>query len=290
MSSSAGSPCGLRAGVRYLILAALEKSCPGTSSNLSDLAGSLENQCHLVSLFAEDPRGEYSIRFSALEKALPEPFGDFLETTLGKILEEGAMLPAQAVTPEVCGAYVKVTPRQKIRAEIYAAIGKDERFRGEEFRRETATLIERGCFNSTIAHCQSSTDSYRRQWDSPMFVAVYRARCGAGLSNIAPGGLVFREVGGCWALDKLASGEWKGEELGFLSASDLCPQASVEERKIVDERLHQRVDQKTSTLFKCPACHKRNATYRQVQIGAGDEASSFLCTCVECGEKFEGHT
>jgi DNA-directed RNA polymerase subunit M/transcription elongation factor TFIIS len=94
---------------------------------------------------------------------------------------------------------------------------------------------------------------------------------------------------GTWALDRLASGVWPPEDLGAMSAAELCPRAGQAERDEVRRRLDQKVCEKTSALFACPRCHKRNHTYRQVQIGSGDEPSTFMCTCKECGNNYEGY-
>jgi hypothetical protein len=153
--------------------------------------------------------------------------------------------------------------------------------------RDHAARAERGCYNAAISHCAEAP--YKRQWDSPMFLNVYSARCGLVAANIDPAGAVVRDTrGGTWALDQLASGAWAPELLGSKTAAELCPQAGASERDEVQRRLNQKVDEKTSALFTCPRCHRRNHTYRQVQIGGGDEASTFMCTCKVCGQNYEG--
>jgi hypothetical protein len=198
---------------------------------------------------------------------------------------------AGAGTAEVYEAHAEVGPRQRARALFYSVLARDPRFdsAADKVRREYACQIERGCYNATIGRCVSSADSYRRQWDSRMFVSVYSARCGLVSANIDPAGTVVRSVeGGSWALDRLASGAWCPEALGAMSATELCPQAGKAERDSVMRRCNQTIEEKTSSLFACPRCHKRNHTYRQLQIGASDEISTFMCTCKECGENYEG--
>ena len=284
----------LRVGVRSLIGLALRKGLPKASiAQIPALAERLEQTClDVAQSVGPDYRARYASAYNGLCKALPHVYGEFLEATLAvQVLDERVALTV-AVDPVAYQAYTQIEPRQRGRALFYSVLIQDPRFDSPEDakRRDYASRIERGCYNASIVRCVDSADSYRRQWDSPMFVAVYSARCGLVSANIDPTGMVVQGVeGGSWALDKLAAGEWNPEGLGAKSATELCPQAGKAVRDEVMIRVNQKIDEKTSSLFACPRCHKRNHTYRQVQIGAGDEPSTFMCTCKECGENYEGY-
>jgi len=236
-------------------------------------------------------RKEYAAIHGGLCRALPEDYGEFLEDSLAAHISSGRVTAREAVTPQVYKAHLDVSPRKRCRAQFYKILRRDPRFDspGDAGRKTMAREIERGCYNAAINRCNESTDSYRRQWDSQMFVNVYSARCGLVSSNIDPGGSVVKSIeGGTWALDCLASKKWLPQDLGTMTATQLCPMAGKAERDKITHRLQQHIEEKTSSLFACPHCHKRNHTYRQVQIGAGDEPSTFMCTCKECGQNYEG--
>jgi len=283
----------LRGGVRTLVIGALAKGGVADDARCRALADQLEEACYTAAQQAgpDSYRGHYSAAFSGLCRALPEPYGDYLEASLAAQIADERVSVQDAVAPKAYNAHQTVEPRQRCRALFYAILARDPRFNSpkDKKRRDYASRIERGCYNAAIARCAESADSYRRRWDSPMFVNVYSGRCGLVAANIDPGGSVVKQVeGGAWALDRLATKVWLPESLGAMTATELCPLAGKAERDAVTHRLKQKVDEKTSSLFACPRCHKRNHTYRQVQIGAGDEPSTFMCTCKECGENYEG--
>jgi hypothetical protein len=281
----------LRKGVRVLLGMALQKALGAASEvNVPEVASELEEACLGAAQMRDRTyRPLYASTYNGLIKAIPEPYGDFLESTLAEHIADGRLAPAEAATAAVYDAHHSIEPRQKIRALFYSILAQDPRFDGERLR-DYASRIERGCYNAAIQRCIDSADSYRRQWDSPMFVAVYSGRAGLVSDNTDPSGTVIKNVeGGSWALDRLAEGIWQPESLGGMSASELCPLAGKSERDTVNKRINQKIAEKTSALFACPRCHKRNHTYRQVQIGAGDEPSTFMCTCKECGENYEGY-
>lgn len=281
----------LRAGVRALMGMAIQKSLAAADhARIPELAARLEKACLTAAQNADpDYRTRYVIICDGLLNALPKKYGDFLEATLAVQVLDGRVTPAQASDPENYEAHTRIRPRQRGRALLYSILIQDPRFENEKCR-DYASEIERGCYNAAIVACENSADSYRRQWDSEMFVAVYSARVGVVSSNIDPSGSVIRSVmGGSWALDKLAEGVWLPEALGAMTATELCPQAGKAMRDSVNKRINQTIDEKTSSFFACPRCHKRHHTYRQVQIGSGDEPSTFMCTCKECGEHYEGY-
>lgn len=273
----------LRAGVQELLRNAL---VAGGVVDATELAVQLEEACMNNSQIA------YAEAYSTLCKMLPEKHGEFLESTLATQIAEGRVSVNKAVSPKLLQGAPPVghTKRRLCKSLFYSTLAKDPRFDDEAKRREYATAIERGCYNAAIARCRESADAYPRRWECPMFVNIYSACCSHVASNLDPTGSVARSVseGKPWALDQLASGVWPPESLGMKTAAELCPQADQAERDRVMHRLKQRVDEKTSALFRCPRCHKRNHTYRLVQIGAGDEPSTFMCTCKECGQNYEG--
>jgi DNA-directed RNA polymerase subunit M/transcription elongation factor TFIIS len=278
-----------RIGVRSIITQALRKGGVGDDVKRKKVSTELEKACFSV---CKGAKPEYVKLYGSLCKVLPKKTGAFLDATLAVKVARGDVAVEEAIDPSVHEEMQKKDPRKVCRALFYEILAQDTRFDSDndQKRREYATSIERGCYNAALERCDTSPDSYRRQWTSEMFVNVYSAYCGRVSSNIDPRGLVMKRVeGGSWALDCLAEGKWQPEDLGAMTATQLCPMAGKKERDEIMHRQNQKVEEKTSSLFACPRCHKRNHTYRQVQIGAGDEPSTFMCTCKECGENYQGY-
>jgi len=284
---------GVRASALALIADALGRAAPAAEPGL---ARAIEEACHRRASAPGQPRFEYLTAYAEAYRgacaALGRPHGPFLAETLGAAVARGAVAPEALAAPEARGP-APVDPRRRARAALYSVL----RAGGlpEERCRDYATRAEHSVYNVVIRHCQTSEASYTRRWTSPMFVNIYSARLGALLANLDPAGLVARALraktggaGGSWALGRLAAGELEPEALGGMTATELCPPAGEAERAFIALRLEQKVTEKTSALFKCPKCGARRHTYRQVQIGAGDEISTFMCTCKECGEEYEG--
>lgn len=270
----------------------LDNSLQKIPGNAARAAAELEQACYDAALsFARgsrDRRNRYDEICNGALSALHAPRGKFLETTLAAQVLSGELTAAQAADPGVYEEHSRVDPRHRMRALIYSTLAQDSRF-DERKLRSYSIKLERGCYNAAVNHCITSAEAYRRDWDSPMFLAVYSARVGTVLSNADPAGTVSQCIKvGEMALDKLAAGEWPPETLGAMSAAELCPKAGEEARDSVKSRLNKTVDTKTSTLYVCPKCGQRNVDYRQVQIGAGDEAPTIMCTCLECNTNFEG--
>jgi hypothetical protein len=292
--SAAAENSELRRGVRALLTGAFQKVLGvDADAKLVRLVADLEVACIDAAGACEgfEFRVAYARIYGGILRALPAGFGACREAPLAAHLFDGRVSPAAAADPRVFDDHTIVDPRRTLRTLFFQTLARDPRFDspGDARRADFSVRIERGCFNATIARCAVSADSYRRHWDSDMFVNLYSEQCGRVSLNIDPAGAVVSSVdGGAWALDRLASGAWSPESLGTMSAAELCPPAGEALRNEVRTRLSQKVEEKTSTMFACPDCHKRNATYRSVQIGSGDEPSTFMCKCIECGRNFEG--
>ena len=286
----------LRKGVRRLILQTFRRMSPPPALdnyNWKDLAGRIEEACNRKA-YAEDggesPRALYARTFNGVCAALPQPYGDLLENHLGVMIALKKVSVDEAINEDVYTAHLAITPRQRGCAAVHRKL-KQHGGIPPRLCVDYAHRIERSVYNIVIRHCQHSEESYTRLWTSPMFLNIYSARLGSILANLDPNGIVaknFRDRPGSWLLNKLASGTLSPDAVGGMSSTELCPDASKEERRLISIRLEQKVTEKTSSLFKCPKCGARNHTYRQVQIGAGDEPSTFMCTCQECGQNYEG--
>lgn len=282
----------LKDGVKTLIKMKFKELIPHYEEfhdKIQLLAEQLEKCCVDCALNHD----HYVILYDKVIRTLSKKEGDFLESNLAYQLIEDNLTPQEWIERNIISEInTNSDPRTQGRSLIYSVLLKDPRFDspGDKKRREYSLSIEKGCYNAVITRCIESADSYLRQWNSPMFISIYSARIGFISSNLDIDGSVIQNINdGNWALNKLADGSWDPENLGSMSEAELCPHANREVRDKINIRIGQKIDEKTSSFFACPRCRKRNHTYRQVQIGAGDEPSTFMCTCKECGENYEGY-
>ena len=198
--------------------------------------------------------------------------------------------PAGPARDDSCRDVIRGTFADCLRQYPPAAQAFEET--GQGSLADVARRLERGCYNRALDLCKESADNHKRRWDSEMFVAVYSGRAATLLANLDCDGGVASHLGGGGApphaLAKILAGEWHPQALGAMTADQLCPQAGEAERSLIGRRSLQKVAEKVSSLFSCPQCRARRCTYRQVQIGAADEPSTFMCTCLACGANFEG--
>jgi DNA-directed RNA polymerase subunit M/transcription elongation factor TFIIS len=151
---------------------------------------------------------------------------------------------------------------------------------------DTAKLIERSCYNATITNCQQSDNPPPRNWDSYEFQDVYySSKCGMILRLLYLKSQSVIEYGPILA-NKIINGEIDINRIGFMSENEICPISQECERLSINIRMNQKIDEKSSTLYKCPICKERKTTYITKQLRALDESADTICTCLNCSHVF----
>ncbi len=80
-------------------------------------------------------------------------------------------------------------------------------------------------------------------------------------------------------IEKIISGEIDPDQVGFMSARELCPGRSSVERKIIEQRREQKIVKKYSSQHECGRCGGRKTTEQEVQLRSLDEGSTLIITC-----------
>jgi len=146
--------------------------------------------------------------------------------------------------------------------------------------------IERSCYNATIMDCRQSNNPPPRNWESYEFKDIYySSRCGTILRLLSINSQSTKEYG-CTLVQKIINNEIDIDQIGFMSENDICPIAQEKERTSIKIRMGQKIDEKYSNLYKCPACKERKTTYITKQLRALDEAADIICTCLNCSHVF----
>jgi DNA-directed RNA polymerase subunit M/transcription elongation factor TFIIS len=140
--------------------------------------------------------------------------------------------------------------------------------------------IELGCYNKTIKECDDMM--FIKSCDDKNFLSLYSLSTMRITKNLDPSS----EVNNDYLINLVLTKQINPVDLANLSINELCPEKSdaiIEKLKI---RSNQKVKQKTSTLYRCSNCGKRETVIKLVQIRAMDESSSTSITCIFCKNRW----
>lgn len=150
---------------------------------------------------------------------------------------------------------------------------------------QIAIRIERSCYNKAIDQCKESSESYVRQWDSKRWIELYSEKTGTIFKHIDLNSTVVKIYGSL--IPKILSNEINIDNIGYMTESELCPAANQDIRDNINFRMNQKIEIKTSTMFKCPACGVNKCTYEAKQLRSADEAINYICVCISCKKQFK---
>lgn len=162
--------------------------------------------------------------------------------------------------------------------DIISKFSKDAEF--------ISARIERSCYNKAIDQCKASSESYVRQWDSSMWINLYSAKTGIIFTHIDPDSLIVEKYGNI--IHKILSNEINMDNIGYMSETELCPIANERIRNDIIHRMNQKIEVKSTNMFKCPKCGARDAEYKEVQLRSADEPTTYVCRCNKCKSQFKG--
>lgn len=210
---------------------------------------------------------------------LPTSPGDFPDDPIACRLVRGTISASELFEGDN-SADKDIDPRNICRRKLVSILLKYPSFANDrEKSLDVATRIERSCFNEVVAFCKNGSSLCRRDWNSPQFVGLYSDRVGTVINHINPTGIVCRNYG-TDILDRLISEASFPDDIGRMTAMQMCPQATQRERLEIECRSNQKVIKKWSELFKCPSCKTYKCTYDVSQKRSLDEPPTVKCTCV----------
>jgi transcription elongation factor S-II len=91
---------------------------------------------------------------------------------------------------------------------------------------------------------------------------------------------------------QLLTGSISAEEFSQLSASAFITdeELNAEDAKIQEliraQEEEDRINSIGTTMFECPNCHKKNATYHEQQTRGADEPTTKFVNCLECKHRW----
>lgn len=163
--------------------------------------------------------------------------------------------------------------RLKIQSVMSARLIENEAWRNLSAG-EQATIIrrmERSCCSATIFSCER--DGIDRTFGDKRFRERYSASCARVIACLTPTSTL---------VDGLVSGSIDCCDVAKLTDVELCPEASVTERDMIDRRQNAKYRKKVCRLYRCGKCGENETLPLTYQSRAADEASTISVKCVKC--------
>ena len=133
--------------------------------------------------------------------------------------------------------------------------------------------IEKSVYNKII-----SMKLYKTLWCCN-FEYQYRLY----LNRISKNMDITSEVNDSYLIDKIVNDEIDIDNIASLNAALLCPEKNNIIIEKINTRLSQKTIVKTSSMYTCRNCKKKEVSIKEVQLRRIDEATSISATCNFCG-------
>lgn len=137
---------------------------------------------------------------------------------------------------------------------------------------DLVSQIEKGCLKNTLK--KANETNINKRWENPAFRLMYSST----VSDLAEALDVTQNT---YLMPKVLSGEILAIDLGSMDPLELCS-THADLAKKVDERKQAGVSVKTTTLYACPSCNKKEAFMQELQLRAGDENKDTQLFCMFC--------
>lgn len=145
---------------------------------------------------------------------------------------------------------------------------------------EMITAVEKSCYDHSIeiADYELLTPDFA----IPAFEQLYRTRVMRITKNLD----INSEVGDEHLATGLLDGSIDAATVSKLPNKDLSPLHNEKFFEVLNTRLNQKISVKTSTLYRCRKCGRRETTIRSAQMRSLDEAESLIITCAYCSYRW----
>lgn len=155
---------------------------------------------------------------------------------------------------------------------------KNKRFKNLYRLEQDNTIIEieKSCYNETVK--KSEELLIYKSWDNEKFIYLYQLYCNKITKNLDE----ESEVKSNYLINQIIDNKIDIAKIASLSSEDLCPDKSVNIKNTLKLRNEQKLNYKTSTLYKCKNCGKKEVKIQEYQGRSLDEGSNLSLTCNFC--------
>ncbi len=136
--------------------------------------------------------------------------------------------------------------------------------------------LELSCYNETLNKADDLL--IYQSWDNEKFYYLYHLFCNKITKNLD----IESEVGSDYLINKIINNELDITKIAHLTSDELCPDKSKNIKDTLNMRNNQQLNYKTSTLYRCRNCGKKEVKIQEYQGRSLDEGSNLSLTCNFC--------
>jgi transcription elongation factor S-II len=144
--------------------------------------------------------------------------------------------------------------------------------------------LEKSIFQNALL--DANTKHVVKHFENSLFHICYMNAARRILSNLDSNSY----VGNKELKEKILQGDLKIEHLGTMSPTDYAPSlyVGIRDRMLLREQQQLEGNKAMATdMFRCGRCHKREATFYELQTRSADEPMTKFITCVNCGNHWK---
>lgn len=168
--------------------------------------------------------------------------------------------------------------RRSIILLIASILEKNNKFKlkHKEIQQNIIINIELSCYNETINKADELL--IYQSWDNEKFNYLYQLFCNKITKNLD----IESEVKSDYLINKVLQNDLDITKIAIMTSDELCPDKSKNIKENLNMRNNQQLNFKTSTLYKCRNCGKKEVKIQEYQGRSLDEGSNLSLTCNFC--------
>jgi len=168
--------------------------------------------------------------------------------------------------------------RRKIILLLAELLEENKEFKKKDKEEQDNIIIgiEQSCYNASIK--KSNELLIYINWENSKFNYLYQLFCNKVTKNIDPNS----EVKDDYLINQIINNEIDILTIADLPSDKLCPNKSNDIKQNLRIRNQQKLNYKTSTLYVCRNCGKRETQIKEYQGKSLDEGSNLSLTCLFC--------
>ncbi len=140
--------------------------------------------------------------------------------------------------------------------------------------------IEKSCYDDAIETAEQ--ELLHPDFDCPQFEHLYRTKIMRITKNLD----LNSEVGDDYFATSLLDGTIDPTTVSKLDNKDLSPARNEKLLEQLNIRMNQHITLKTSSIYTCCKCKRKETTIKSIQMRSLDEPSTLVIQCTFCGHKW----
>ena len=168
--------------------------------------------------------------------------------------------------------------RQNLRRKLFETYRHVESQEGHSLSEKGAANIEISVYNYSLEEAQRQ--KIVKKWENRHFCQIYLDRMRS----------IYINLKNPEFLEKILNGEFKEQQVGFLSHHEMNPERwrLLMEQKMKRDQNSQGTSLSASTdMFTCRKCQSKKCVYYELQTRSADEPSTIFVTCLNCGKNWK---